>query len=564
MNDLELMRLYLLYKSGSVKDGRNNSDLLQVAKAAGSDLTEEEFAWLSNEVERLGDIRESQAKEKRDTGGVINLGNKNWNIWQSAKSFAMGSGEYQKRLWELPGLVRSGNPFTPLRLANGKPIDLDPNDAEGSQARLKALPYSQVKHDPRLRDAWHAAQSGKFADMLGGKDSQAAGWDVLLPGSSSPVSSAPLRKLLESASDGVAAPPIDLGFAARQNAAHDATAAPPIAGDTADVGGGAVNLLQTGLDAIGVADPTGIADGVNAGISLVRAFTDPQNAGTHLVNAGISAAGIVPYVGDLAKVLKYGGKAGKAGKVAGDVFDSPFATDSASNGGLAGTVGNFLGGLGGSGGGGGSGSSGGGLAPAGGDGFDWKMFTNLSAGAVGLIAAFKAMGAWIDRTVANGERLLESQRDLAKYSGELTNAFAKYDTRGVLRDVRSAEYLGSSAAGLAGSQSDLQDAVAFRDAPQKRFNNNVMDISSQIATYAVYLQSFTSGWNVMLRVLFAISDNTKANKADKEETNVIGELAKKIEDEKAGKNPPKKEPPRLPADGPQFGAFGHVRRADWK
>jgi hypothetical protein len=61
------------------------------------------------------------------------------------------------------------------------------------------------------------------------------------------------------------------------------------------------------LDVVGVIDPTGIADGINAGWYLAEGDG---------VNAALSAAGMIPYVGDLAKVGKYGVKAAKAGEEA--------------------------------------------------------------------------------------------------------------------------------------------------------------------------------------------------------------------------------------------------------
>jgi hypothetical protein len=575
MSDLELMRLYLLYKAGSVQDGRKNSDLLKIAKATANDLTEEEFIWLHNEIERLGNIQQSRSREKRNTVGIDRVGEKEWSVWQSAKNFAMGSGEYQKRLWELPDLVRSDKPFTPTRLADGNPIDLDPNDPEGSQERLRSQPYSQVKHDPKLRDAWHAAQSGKFADMLRGNN-ETEGWDVLLQGSApSPVTSAPLRKLLESfngedqlqppivgvpnvdAGGNVIPPPINIGQVARKNAANDAQGIidDPLSASSGKGGFFAKGLdaIQAGMDVAGAIDPTPIVDGVNAGVSVVRAFTDPKNAGKHLVNAGVSAVSMVPYLGDLAKVFKYGGRAAKAGE-AGKAAEAA----EAGGGGIGGTIGSILGSLGGSGGSGGGGD--GNSSSDSGDGSSWKVFGGVAAGAIGLVAAFKALGSWINRTVASGEALLDSQRDLAKYSGELSNAFAQYDTRDVLRNVRNAEYLGSSAAGLAGSQSDLKDAVAFRDAPQRRFNNDFGNVMAQVATWGVYLQSFTDAKGLILRALYKIVDNTKPSK-DTEENNVIGELAKEIEKEKAGaNNPPKREPPRLPADGIPKGLQDRINR----
>jgi hypothetical protein len=52
-------------------------------------------------------------------------------------------------------------------------------------------------------------------------------------------------------------------------------------------------VVQTGLDIVGVVDPTGVADGINAGI-----FLEQGDYG----NALLSGAGLVPYVGDVAKV----------------------------------------------------------------------------------------------------------------------------------------------------------------------------------------------------------------------------------------------------------------------
>jgi RHS repeat-associated protein len=52
------------------------------------------------------------------------------------------------------------------------------------------------------------------------------------------------------------------------------------------------DAVQSSLDVAGVADPTPLSDGVNAVISVVRGnWTD----------AGLSALGMVPYLGDLAK-----------------------------------------------------------------------------------------------------------------------------------------------------------------------------------------------------------------------------------------------------------------------
>ncbi|MCZ2222316.1 MAG: GIY-YIG nuclease family protein [Chitinophagales bacterium] len=62
----------------------------------------------------------------------------------------------------------------------------------------------------------------------------------------------------------------------------------------------ALNAVQTTLDVIGIWDPFGIADGVNAGIYLYNG---------DYTNAGISALGIIPFIGDFGKGYKYGAKA---------------------------------------------------------------------------------------------------------------------------------------------------------------------------------------------------------------------------------------------------------------
>lgn len=56
-----------------------------------------------------------------------------------------------------------------------------------------------------------------------------------------------------------------------------------------------LDLTQVGLSVIGIFDPTGIADGTDAAISLGRG---------DYWGAGISALGIIPYLGDIAKIGK--------------------------------------------------------------------------------------------------------------------------------------------------------------------------------------------------------------------------------------------------------------------
>ncbi len=70
---------------------------------------------------------------------------------------------------------------------------------------------------------------------------------------------------------------------------------PSLEGLTAEQKELVADLTQVGLSVIGIFDPTGIADGADAVISLGRG---------DYWGAGISALGIIPYLGDLAKIGK--------------------------------------------------------------------------------------------------------------------------------------------------------------------------------------------------------------------------------------------------------------------
>ncbi|MDT8759075.1 hypothetical protein MZO42_10230 [Sphingomonas psychrotolerans] len=81
-----------------------------------------------------------------------------------------------------------------------------------------------------------------------------------------------------------------------------------------------LDLTQLALDITGIIEPTPISDGSNTIISAGRAIGslfsgDWGDAGGHALNGVLSAAGILPYLGDAAK-------AGKVGKWAQTVSDS--------------------------------------------------------------------------------------------------------------------------------------------------------------------------------------------------------------------------------------------------
>jgi hypothetical protein len=68
-------------------------------------------------------------------------------------------------------------------------------------------------------------------------------------------------------------------------------------------------VLSAGLDIVGVFDPTGVADGLGAGLAWKKG---------DYWSAGISSLGMIPYVGDIAKA----GKIGKDIKIIENAIDA--------------------------------------------------------------------------------------------------------------------------------------------------------------------------------------------------------------------------------------------------
>lgn len=752
--DLSLERLYLLYKAGLVSDGKNNSNVLQVAKAVGKDLTLAEFEWI---VTSVGQVEKQFDPRKQ-------------------------SRDFQANLWSIPdeAKARRKTDFQPTRDSKNQPIQLDDASPESLERILKSKSQEEVKHNSTLRNAWHAAQSGKLSELIEGnnlwaisgcqdeltaglrgvspsasidslglsiaglkrankegtldaaiaKERKAAeeelpsfltyksyGLDAMkerilsdngkfsfLPESmredvhdgkslkyirgisdrderanaasawakgfrdtheqsvqqsvidrrlsgfaagqsqSSRVEQKPTLEMLRQSvmstarpearnSSDVVVPPVqsaitgDVVAPPTQNVvpppvqstnrpAHRSTDRPtldamrqsyvasnvegksdPGANDkvhysphepTQDSGSGddakkqnegmsPLDWLQLAMDFGGAIEPTPFTDLANAGVSLARAALDPKNAGRHLMNAGISLVSTIPYAGDIAKIGKGYGKGGKAVGKAFEGFANSKAGKAAyrmfgesRNAGLGGT-----GGSGGSGNGrsGSSGESVGGNGPNGGESntgstSDWLLETldkykYVAAGATALIIGFRQLNQWVIKTAESGQALIESQRELAKYSGELSNALAKSDTANVLRDIRKAEYLGASASSLSGAQSAYQDAKAFRDAPGQRTANNFSAMITHLATIVTYVESFTSGWNMIQRGFYMLNDAVLGNKPT-DPTSGIEALFQKMDRDKAAedakKNPPKPEPPRLAADQAPAGLQQRINR----
>lgn len=93
-------------------------------------------------------------------------------------------------------------------------------------------------------------------------------------------------------------------------AANDTAPKPAKAGP--GVGEVALDVTQLALDIVGIFEPTPFADGTNAVISVGRGIYDGISQGSlsafggRMLDAGLSAVGVVPYLGDAAKLGKIG------------------------------------------------------------------------------------------------------------------------------------------------------------------------------------------------------------------------------------------------------------------
>ncbi|MBX3422208.1 MAG: hypothetical protein KF752_11695 [Pirellulaceae bacterium] len=312
-----------------------------------------------------------------------------------------------------------------------------------------------------------------------------------------------------------------------------------------------MDYAQMGLDALGVADPTPIADGANAMLSLGRMVVDPANAGKHLKNAGISLASMIPYVGDSAKLLKYGSKARKASHAASDsgglaesasriakmFSDSDAEFEGLMQDFLQGSSGESpnqpsddrLSSSGNSSGDGGRGGNGGvNDTPPGGDdsgshsssdGDPDKILTrkNLSSfgeaivewtGIIGTAAAatytFSELQGKVNQTY------IEYQRGLVKHNGQLMAAYADLDRNRWFREREQADYQAPALSGMVQSQDKLEAALqGLRNDWQVIGTDAQMiltEISARLVSLLDYMEPFSEAYTAIRSSIFGKSE----------------------------------------------------------
>ena len=269
-----------------------------------------------------------------------------------------------------------------------------------------------------------------------------------------------------------------------------------------------LDYAQMGLDAAGVFEPTPFADTANATVSLLRAIAEPKQSGSHLMNAGISIASALPYVGDYAKLYKSYGQndsslvdllganannRSRLGRMSGMLYRA-LGGQSLSGGGAASadplasaiSSGNPINLQQGGGGIAANALSSGGLgsalplsvgATSSGAGSSITMlagaFARLTAGAGILVSGFMAVTNWADKTAQKGREMLESQRPGARWSAEASNAMLEYDFGRIRREGERGRYLAPATSFLAKSQNYVEQESEEYFAPYVRAATNL-------------------------------------------------------------------------------------------
>ncbi len=418
--------------------------------------------------------------------------------------------------------------YQPIRLGDGSPLEL-PLEWEEARPKLRAISFEQfvLSNDPRLTrwynaarfdreppsdwpGTWRDAPKEKGTSAQESREANLAPQNMTAPTSNGatdraepeePVASNPTKpQFTPSTAPSPATEP-----QSPASAAENSPQPSPLSRG--------LDKVQTTLDAVGAVEPTPIADGSNAVISLVRAATEPGRRKEHLSNAAISAISVIPYVGDIAKSWKYGSKAAKSTSAAAKSAPAPSASQnygtsvanvssslsslvtslafdaSTSAGSMAAnqtagtssaTASGGSGGAGGSsgrgaGGGGGPGNSGnpGPGSPSGGpSGQPHQVNSVLTKLWDGLKTVFEKVAPFASQVAqatftfitfntalyAANRAQLKLNENLRLYSGEIQAAYMRLEAGRVMRDVTRARSVEGNLAGLSDAQNRLERA----------------------------------------------------------------------------------------------------------
>lgn len=479
----EYGRGYALYSQGMTDVGAQKDDASQeelirsaiehdtllLANAAGKDLSMSEYANIHDAVASL----QRQYLDQKITNAT-----------------------YQEKLWSIPDRIKKARSqkktthYTPSRDAKtGEPKARKP-DADVASVPIETM----RKLSPEMGDM-PKTDFKEFWDSV----VERAGVDPAQYGSTSAgFAERHDRSGPRPPGDGdveqrSGAPPVQLGASSNDPS-------PPASGGKR---GGWLDQLQSGLDAIGIVEPTPFADGINAGISGMRALADPKNAGKHLRNAGISlVSAFVPYVGDAAKLAKYGDKIDPQTK-AGRMLASLGLGGGGSDGG-GGSGGDGSGSSGSSSSGGRSDSGAGGLIEGalGAIGNLARAMGPVGFAVAGVVLGLKAFVTWMGKVDEAARKTIEGNRHLAQYSGGLAGSYATLDNQRLLRDIERGQQMTGPLGRLTGAQSANEAARQDLFLPFQKLGVDMQAFFPNISTYAIQIIDYLEPISELLQAWY--------------------------------------------------------------
>lgn len=324
----------------------------------------------------------------------------------------------------------------------------------------------------------------------------------------------------------------------------------------------ALDAAQLAGDVAGIADQSGVVDGINAVVSLGRAATEPGRRKEHLKNAAISGVGMIPIVGDIPKLAKL--KSAKRVAEAAKTHRSESRADQATSrlsgmmggdgsdgrDGINGTAGNSgqdgesieaANGRNGSAGSGTDGRDGiDGAAGGGGDGGDIPPAVGppspgdrdrgpreLEDEIHGKRKLNEKTKDWIERileatvaisgmTVAfgglfEGLRLVNKgivtyHKHLSDVNGEIAIAMAKREIAGVRRDMREGATMADSVAEAAQAETRLEDLRESVTSPIKAMFTDLQATAGNLTGKALELADEAAGVSKKLQALASVTD----------------------------------------------------------
>lgn len=113
------------------------------------------------------------------------------------------------------------------------------------------------------------------------------------------------------------------------------------------------------------------------------------------------------------------------------------------------------------------------------------IFGVASAGVYAVTKGFEKLNEWLNEVDQSSRKLIEQNRELAKYSGVTAAAYAQLDHDRLMRQVEMSKSMGGPMSRLNSSQSEYEQAMQDLSTPYKKLDTDVQAVKTEIATYLI-------------------------------------------------------------------------------